>query len=191
MKHKFILTSGILTALLITGCQSGQADPEYEELKEQIAQLQQQIDSLEQQLSNETPVTPEIPPAVTETSADGATDQTEAAVPETEGTGISSPATTQTIEELTAMVSSYEEKAEAAVPSGTASEDMEQFLALKQEEKQIDDALDLHEDELEYLYRSQSLSRDEYRRLEQELDRLEDRLDAAEDRLEYTFGIDD
>ena len=68
---------------------------------------------------------------------------------------------------------------------------MEQFLTLKQEEKKIDNDLDLHEDELEYLYRNGSLSRDEYRTLERELERLEDRLDAAEDELEYIFGIDD
>lgn len=95
------------------------------------------------------------------------------------------------MEELNALVSAYEEKADSAVPSGSASEDMEQFFALKQEEKSIDDTLDLHEDELEYLYRNNQLSRDEYKTLERELDRLEDRLDAAEDKLEYTFGIDD
>ncbi len=95
------------------------------------------------------------------------------------------------MEELTAMVSAYEETAGAAVPSGTAADDMEQFLTLKQEEKKIDNDLDLHEDELEYLYRNGSLSRDEYRTLERELERLEDRLDAAEDELEYIFGIDD
>ena len=68
---------------------------------------------------------------------------------------------------------------------------MEQFFVLKQEEKQIDDCLDRHEDELEYLYHNGSLTRDDYKKLERELERLEDKLDDAEDRLEYTFGIDD
>ena len=68
---------------------------------------------------------------------------------------------------------------------------MEQFFAFKQEEKQIDDLLDQHEDELEYLYKKQSLTRDEYKRLERELDLLDDKLDAAKDQLEFVFGIDD
>ena len=68
---------------------------------------------------------------------------------------------------------------------------MESFFNLKQEEKEIDHALDLHEDELEYLYRQNTLTRDEYRKLERELEQLEDRLDQAEDDLEYLFGIDD
>ena len=89
------------------------------------------------------------------------------------------------------MVESFVTKANAAVPSGTASQDMEQFFAFKQEEKQIDDLLDQHEDELEYLYKKQSLAKDEYKRLERELDLLDDKLDAAKDQLEFVFGIDD
>lgn len=99
--------------------------------------------------------------------------------------------TTYTIEELSSMVDAFVQKAGAAEPSGTASEDMEQFFALKQEEKQIDDLLDHHEDELEYLYKVQSLTRDDYKRLERELELLEDTLDAAEDQLERMFGIED
>jgi predicted nucleic acid-binding Zn-ribbon protein len=99
--------------------------------------------------------------------------------------------TTHSLEELADVITAYEEKVNAAAPSGNASEDMEQFMDLKQEEKTIDQDLDLHEDELEYLYRNGSLSREEYKSLERELERLEDRLDAAEDLLEYTFGMDD
>ena len=68
---------------------------------------------------------------------------------------------------------------------------MEQFFSLKKEENEIDDALDLHEDELEYLYRNNFLTREEYKKSERELEKLEDRLDDAEDHLEYTFGIND
>lgn len=99
--------------------------------------------------------------------------------------------TTYTIEDLSSMVESFVTRANAAVPSGTASQDMEQFFAFKQEEKQIDDLLDQHEDELEYLYKKQSLTRDAYKELERELDRLDDKLDAAKDQLEFVFGIDD
>jgi len=99
--------------------------------------------------------------------------------------------TTYTIEDLRSMVESFVTKANAVVPSVTASQDMEQFFAFKQEEKQIDDLLDQHEDELEYLYKNQSLTKDEYKRLERELDLLDDKLDVAKDQLEFVFGIDD
>ena len=88
-------------------------------------------------------------------------------------------------------MAAYEEKVSSAASSGSPSEDMDQFFTLKQEEKKIDDDLDRYEDELEYLYRKGSLTRDDYRSLERELERLEDRLDAAEDTLEYIYGIDD
>ncbi len=99
--------------------------------------------------------------------------------------------TTNTMADLSSLVEVFVTKANAAVPSGTVSQDMEQFFAFKQEEKQIDDLLDQHEDELEYLYKKQSLTRDEYKRLERELDLLDDKLDAAKDQLEFVFGIDD
>ena len=99
--------------------------------------------------------------------------------------------TTNTMADLSSLVEACVTKANAAVPSGTVSQDMEQFFAFKQEEKQIDDLLDQHEDELEYLYKKQSLTRDEYKRLERELDLLDDKLDAAKDQLEFVFGIDD
>ena len=99
--------------------------------------------------------------------------------------------TTYTMEDLSSMVDAFVQKASAAAPSGTSAQNMEQFLALKQEEKQIDDLLDQHEDELEYLYKAKTLTREAYKQLERELELLEDKLDAAEDQLEYTFGIDD
>ncbi len=203
MKQKYLFMIGMTAALSLTGCQSGSTNAETEALQEQITQLQQQITELEQKASAD---------AAADASSTGQNEEGTAAAPEasgTDNTGETLPAadseaentpssgasdasaTTHTMEELTAMVSAYEEKAGAAVPSGTAADDMEQFLTLKQEEKKIDNDLDLHEDELEYLYRNGSLSRDEYRTLERELERLEDRLDAAEDELEYIFGIDD
>lgn len=55
----------------------------------------------------------------------------------------------------------------------------------------MDNNLDNHEDELEFLYRNNFLSREEYNQLKRELERLEDKLDDAENKLEYVFGIDD
>ncbi len=99
--------------------------------------------------------------------------------------------TTYTLDELSTVVDAFVTKVCAAVPSGTAAQDMEQFFALKQEGKQIDDTLDTHEDELEYLYKTGSLTREEYKQQERKLKLLEDQLDDIEDQLEYVFGIDD
>ncbi len=180
MKQKYLLLFGIITALALTGCQSGSTDAETEALREQISQLQQQINDLEQQQSSES-----------DSGQTGSLEQQPSAAPETSAEdNVSSASTTHTIEELTALVSDYEEKVNAVV-SADSADDLEQFMTLKQEEKKIDDDLDLHEDELEYLYRSSVLSRDDYKTLEHELERLEDRLDDAEDTLEYHFGMDD
>lgn len=99
--------------------------------------------------------------------------------------------TTYTMDELGAMVDAFVEKVCAAAPGGTVAQDMEQFFALKQEGKQIDDTLDSHEDELEYLYHTGSLTRQEYKQQEQKLELLEDQLDDIEDQLKSVFGIDD
>lgn len=195
MKQKLLLIVSILAALCLNGCGSSRTDPETEALREQITQLQQQVSELQEQIISESAEEPQEIPAAPEPPSEGTEDgSVPATAPDTENAPAESdPAlsTTRTMEELAGLVSAFEEKVKNAVPSGNASEDIEQFLTLKQEEKQIDDQLDLHEDELEYLYRNNRLSRDEYRALERELERLEDRLDTAEDQMEYTFGIDD
>ena len=178
MKKSFLLCAGIMTVLLLSGCQPAANNPETEALKEQITRLEQQIADLEQQQTS---------PVTENGNVSGTTDNDSSAEPSSGET----PATTYTMEELTVMVDDYTEKVGAASPSGTASENLEQFFSLKKEENEIDDALDLHEDELEYLYRNNFLTREEYKKSERELEKLEDRLDDAEDHLEYTFGIND
>ncbi|MCM1160326.1 MAG: hypothetical protein NC412_03790 [Roseburia sp.] len=177
IKKKITAAVGIAVLLLLTGCQPSSNNTETEALKEQITQLEEQVAALKQEN------------AAAENNTVSSQEQTPEADKDTQEQ--SSLPTTHTMEELTSMVNAYIEKAKAVTPNGTASDNMEQFFSLKQEEKQIDDALDLHEDELEKLYRQNALTRDEYKRLEQELEKLEDNLDSAEDQLEYTFGIDD
>lgn len=183
MKKRNLLLIGMMTALLLTGCQTNTDNDENEALRQQITQLEQQVTALEQQ-------TPANSDSAEETAADAPEVKAEAA-PDDTASGQTDSGTSYTMEELTAMVAAFEEKAKGAAPTGNSSDDMDQFFSLKQEESQIDDALDFHEDELESQYRSGTLSRDEYKALERELEILEDRLDDAEDRLELTFGIDD
>lgn len=210
IRKKITAAVGIAVLLLLTGCQPSPNNTETEALKEQITQLEEQVAALKQEnaAAENNTVSSQEPAIAADNNALGqapatdnnalgqapATDnttqeQTPAASKDTQEQ--SSLPTTHTMEELTSMVNAYIEKAKAATPNGTATDNMEQFFSLKQEEKQIDDALDLHEDELEKLYRQNALTRDEYKRLEQELEKLEDNLDSAEDQLEYTFGIDD
>ena len=185
MRQNILLIAAMTVAFSLTGCQSGSTEAENEALRRQVEQLEQKISDLEQQMTAQTGAEA----AGTSQAPDPAAS---AADKDMEGTDPASAlTTTRSLEELADVVTAYEEKVNAAAPSGNASEDMEQFMDLKQEEKTIDQDLDLHEDELEYLYRNGSLSREEYKSLERELERLEDRLDAAEDLLEYTFGMDD
>lgn len=190
MKKRNFLFIGLLSALLLTGCGTDKSSKENEALRQQITQLEQQVTTLEQQVS----AADDGSASESGYAAEESPEETAQVQVSPEGGSASDQAnltTTQTIEELTALVEAYEEKAKAAVPTGSAADDMEKFFTLKQEENQIDDALDLHEDELEYLYRNNILTRDEYKKQERELEQLEDRLDNAEDRLEITFGIDD
>lgn len=181
-KRNLLIIAGLMSALLLTGCQSNGENSETAALKQQIAQLEQQVASLEQQNT----------PDPTDDIAKADAQAQESAAPDTaDASSGNAAATTRTMEELTAMVDSFAEKADAAAPSGTDSENLEQFFSLKQEEKQIDNELDIHENELEAEYRNGSLTHEEYKTLERELDKLEDKLDLAEDRLELTFGIDD
>ncbi|MDE7324566.1 MAG: hypothetical protein K2N73_17970 [Lachnospiraceae bacterium] len=191
-----VLAAAAAAALLITGCQSNaQNSAETEALKEQIARLEQQIADLEQKQSVANGASSDT----TVPAGDNTQQQPDPSPPHSAVNGDASNQqdisadgmTTYTMEELGSMVEAFVTKANAAAPGGTVSEDMEQFFALKQEEKQIDDLLDRHEDELEYLYKSQSLARDDYKRLERELELLEDKLDSAENQLAYVFGIDD
>jgi len=175
MKKRNFVFAGIVTALLLTGCQSNTNTAETEALKQQIAQLEQQVAELQNSTAPENN-------AGLETSAPEVSADTADPAPTD---------TTSTLEELTALVDAYSEKALAASPTGTSSEDMEQFFNLKQEGNQIDNALDLHEDELERQYRDGTLTREDYKALERELERLEDKLDDSEDILEHIFGIDD
>lgn len=198
MKKNDLVVAGMIGILLLTGCSSNSSTAETEALKEQIAQLEQQVQSLEEAAVSEGAITAgddaQAQPDADANEADDAQAQPEDAAGETSKTEAAesgTPSTTRTMEELTDLVDAYVEKAGAASPGGTDTENMESFFNLKQEEKEIDHALDLHEDELERLYRQDSLTRDEYRKLERELEQLEDRLDKAEDDLEYLFGIDD
>lgn len=198
-KRNFLLV-GVMLVIALSGCGANKENTEAEKLRQQIAQLEQKVSELESRNNSDGHDQDDVydqretvqEEAVQEKTVQEKTVQEEAGSREVV-TAEKEPAleTTYTMEELTNMVDAFVDKADAALPNGSVSESTEQFFALKQEEKQIDHCLDIHEDELESLYHAGSITRDDYRILERELEALEDRLDDAEDKLEYIFGIDD
>lgn len=183
MKKIGLLLLPAIAVTAFSGCRFWLAPSEADALKDKIEQLEQQLESLEQARTDGGEKT-----GAAQGRAPSAGEP--ASAPEESGVQ-SGASTTHTMEQLTQMVRAFTEKAGAAAPGDTAAENMERFFALKQEEKTLDHALDLHETELEWLYRQKRLTRDEYKRQDMELERLEDLLDDAEDRLERVFGIDD
>lgn len=193
MRKKLWAAAGVIGLVILAGC-SNTGGSETEELKKQVAQLEQQVTDLK---SQNTQAGDEASSAGQEVQTDGADDKTDAAgtesgasaAAEVSANGAGTAAVT--MEELSAKVDAFVEKAGDAKADKTDQENLDTFFALKQEEKAIDDELDLYEDELERQYRAGELTRDEYRAEERELELLEDKLDEAEDTLEYVFGIDD
>lgn len=200
-KKYFVAIFCFAVMLVLGGCAASpqnQSTSQAKDLQEQVSQLEEQIQALQQELAQERAADS----GKNENSDDKLTtntDTTSPSVPNVGGDSTDKPpvseqtnyATTYTMDELTEMVSDYAAKADAAKASGSASDDLEQFFALKQEEKSINDTLDRHENELEYLYHQNQISGADYRKLDMELEQLEDQLDRAEDRLELIFGIDD
>lgn len=199
-KGKRVLV-GVLSALLLTGCQSG-GNAEDEALRRQITALESQVAALQQsQAGTASAPSEESQPGIVPSE-----ESQPANVPPEEGSepgsdaaggrdaGVSDQAggsavTSETMESLTALVDGYTADVDALISEGGS--DLDRFFSEKQRAEEIDRALDRQEDELEDAVRDGTLVREDYRELERELERLEDRLDDAEDRLEFFFGMDD
>lgn len=105
--------------------------------------------------------------------------------------GQEASSTGDTLDTLETAVNDAVKEAEAAKPSGSASEKREQFFNLKHELENVENRLDYYDDDIEMQYRQGELSLEDYRSQEHSLELLEHQLDMAEDTLEYTFGMDD
>ena len=211
MKKKLILIVGILSLLLLTGCQNQNSVSETKQLKEQISKLEQEVKNLKkqsQQSESNHPATEDttenIKQETTEKPAQDSTDQTDTQEGQSETQGQTDMGAGQmnlqdsqgdvqndTVEKLTELVEEYVARAEASKPEGTEQEQMDKFLNLKREGNDIEERLDLYEDRLEKKYRNEEISREEYRAEERKIEALEDRLDQAEDTLEAAYGIKD
>ena len=211
MKKKLILIVGILSLLLLTGCQNQNSVSETKQLKEQISKLEQEVKNLKkqsQQSESNHPATEDttenIKQETTEKPAQDSTDQTDTQEGQSETQGQADMGAGQmnlqdsqgdvqndTVEKLTELVEDYVARAEASKPEGTEQEQMDKFLNLKREGNDIEERLDLYEDRLEQKYRNEEISREEYRAEERKIEALEDRLDQAEDTLEAAYGIKD
>lgn len=165
MKKTLFIIPGLLMALSLSGCQSNFNNPSTNSTN----------------LSSEAAATNSTSEAIPSQDINTSQDSTDSAQAESKS---------YTLEELTTMVEDFEQKTKDITSNNTGS-DMEQFLSLNKERKQIERHLDDYEDVLEKQYRDGSLSRDEYKKREQQLDALDDRLDDVEDRLEIAFNIVD
>ena len=160
-------------AFLLTGCDIDD-DHEKDQLEAKVEQLEQQVTDLQRSSGQEA-----------------ASTENEAALPDNDSNQTEAPSTGDTLETLETAVNDAVKKADAAKPSGSASEKREQFFTLKHELESVEDRLDYYDDDIEMQYRQGELSLEDYRSQEHSLELLEDQLDRAEDNLEYTFGMDD
>ena len=102
-----------------------------------------------------------------------------------------SAANTPNLSVLTDSIKDLEQRIGNITPSGSAQEQKEQFLALKNEIDALDNELEYMEDTLESQYYDGSLEAAQYQEQEREIEALEDRLDHCEDQVEFIFRIDD
>lgn len=160
-------------AFLLTGCDIDD-DHEKDQLEAKVEQLEQQVTDLQRSSGQEA-----------------ASTENEAALPDNGSNQTEASSTGDTLETLETAANDAVKKAEAARPSGSASEKREQFFTLKHELESVEDRLDYYDDDIEMQYRQGELSLEDYRSQEHSLELLEDQLDRAEDNLEYTFGMDD
>ena len=77
------------------------------------------------------------------------------------------------------------------IVTSNASENHEQFYALKKQVDAVDDELDKLDDEFEYAYQMKEISIETYKARERTIEKLEDELELAEEALENKYGIDD
>ena len=157
--------AAMMLVLALAGCENNTDD---------VDALKKRVDQMEQELADM-----EINNNLAESSQD------KAAIHEVSASDDSIASLTQAVDD---MVS----KANEAKPDGTEEEKMEQFFTLKKEMKSIDSRLDAYEDYLEYQYRQEKLSREEYQSQDQALEELEDKLgyfDEMKDSLSQSVLI--
>lgn len=184
MKPRTLLFIATLSTLIFTGCQNNDLSAENQSLKLKVTELQQQITKLEQQIqtTNSNNANAQISGNNTDMNSISS------------NTSISSneiSASIYTMEELAEMVDEFVVSVGSATPDVNNSGNLDQFFSLKREGDQIEHALENRENALEDQYRSKSISKEEYRKLDREIEKLEEFVDSAKDRLEISFGIDD
>ena len=183
MKTKSFLLLVTLSSLLFIGCQNNDLSAENQALKQQITELQQQVTKLQQQ--NESTAQNTENTQTTNNNMDTVSSNT------TTPNSSEITATIYTLEELSAMVDEFVANVGAVTPDINNSGNLDQFFSLKREGDLIEHALENHENSLESQYRTGTITREDYRKLDREIEKLEEILDSASDRLEITFEIDD
>ena len=181
MKAIFLLLITLLTTFIFTGCQSNNISMENQSLKKKISELEYQLTQVQ-----ENKHTPNISQANETSISQGSISQNTIINNSNQNTKA-----LYTIDELSAMVDEFVASVGSVPPELKTSSNLDQFFSLKRQGNQIEHALENYENELESQYRTSTITREKYRKLEWEIEQLEEVLDSANDRLEITFGIDD
>lgn len=190
-KFIHLLLIGSASLFLLAGCNNSNAS-DNAKLQSKVDQLEKELEELKgsQDMPAETARTKETEETKTQKETGSPKDSESASVTlskETQDTAEDA----YNIDIISQDVSAAVEAAKAAVPTGSQTEQRDQFFAIKNVLKDLDHTLDQYEDYLEQEYRSGRLDLQEYHAAEKVSDDLEDQLDDAENFLERAFGIDD
>ena len=164
----------ILAGLLLTGCDSN----EVERLEDKVDLLEDKIDALLEQNNVTTP------------STDNSTNNS--VTNDGEGT------TTVDTSEISSTLAGFNTEAEEIMTSienltipSNRSETIDLFWEWKSQIEDLENRLDRYENELESMYRSNTLSYTDFRTYDREIEDIENILDRAETELEYQTNYDD
>ena len=174
---KFVKLLGILgVALMLTGCESDEVD----RLEDRMDNLEDKIDALLEQNG------------VNSGTNTGTSGNTDTVINDGEG---ETTVDTSSIEET---ISGYESDADALADSisnlstpASRSDAIDLYWEWKAQLEELENTVDRYEDELERMYRNNTLSYSDFRTFDRRLEDIDNTLDRAEDDLEYITRYDD
>lgn len=93
--------------------------------------------------------------------------------------------------ELTAMIDDLQDMADKVKPETGAAAKHHQYIELKTEINEAEEAIEVYEDDLEYQLESGMMSYEDYNRKDAKREALEQTLEGIDDQVKQTFGVAD
>lgn len=173
MKGKII--SLLLVALMLTGCN----DNEVDHLEDRIDNLEDKIDALLDQNG-------------VNTGGNNNDNTTDTVINEGEGeTTVDTSSIEATIDEYETDANSLASTISNLTTPSNRSDAIDLYWEYKREIEELENAVDRYENELERMYRNNTLSYNDFRTYDRLLEDIDNILDRAEDDLEYITRYDD